>query len=119
VTQEEIVAFLSDRFAEMDALFTYVVDSARNSENYEDFRRKLDQGLGEVKITQAVEVEKWLDEQEGYVIVVKDPYDKTDYLREDTGLPMLFKTPEDAYRAVPQRHELTKIINLNETRQAQ
>ena len=116
MTNEELISFLADRLAEVDTLLTYVVDTARLSNNYEEFRENLSKNLGEVKITQAIDIDKWLaDKQAGFVVLMKKEGGPIDYLRDDEdALPVIYDTPAAAYDAVPDGYEVIRILNLQE-----
>lgn len=113
---EDLVPFLADRLAEVDALLSFVVDAARSATTYEQFADKLNKEIGQVQITQAVDVDRWLADQEaGYVIVTESSEGEKDYLRDDnTALPQLFVTPEDAFKALPAGFDLVRIVDVTD-----
>jgi|SRR5579871_80445 len=108
-----LIPFLADQIASQDALLTFVVECIRTSETYDIFRTKVIDNLSEVKIVTSINLDEWIKGQkEGYIASVK--YDgNIDYLRQDDGLPQIFATPEDAFKAKGDA-ELIRIINLRE-----
>lgn len=115
------LAFVADRVAETDALLTYVIDNVRASTSWEDFKERLFKSIGEVKITNVIDVDKWLaDKTAGYVVIMKcrsfpgEPAGApTDYLRDDEGVPCIFGTRADALKNIPYGFEVVEIKDLS------
>ena len=111
--------FIADRVAELDALLTYIVASARASESWPDFQKKLNDDLGQVVLTTHVDVEKWLADQKGYVALIRPRLEggisevSPDYYRDDTGLPVVAPTEADLRAQInTDVLEIVRIIKL-------
>jgi hypothetical protein len=117
IYQHTDLDFVADRAAQTDALMTFLVDCLLSTDTHEDFVRKVRDGVGEVKITQSINVEDWLRAQtSGYVIRIfpADQEDLTiDYLRDDDGLPVVFARKDDAINSCPIGYRIDKVLDLS------
>jgi hypothetical protein len=126
-TQNTNLAFVADQAAETDALLTFLIESIRSANDFAQLQSKLDEGLKEVKITRSIDIEDFLDAQDsGWALVIRkigkpDEGDEIggntmapDYLRNDDGLPVIFRFKSDAFIAVPEGYEFVRTIDLKE-----
>lgn len=124
-TQNTNLAFVADQVAGVDATLTFLISCLMGAETYTKFREMVMEGLKEVKITQTVDIEQFLDSfDSGYAILMRekpspsDPYPDEigppDYLREDDGLPVIFKRKDDAFLNIPVGYGLVRLIDLKE-----
>lgn len=111
------INLVATQVAETEAVLSFVINAARTSMNYEEFRSKLDEHLTAVKLTPTVDVEAYLDTfSDGYVVIHKyesDPVEgttDTDYLRDDDGLPIIFSLSD----VIPTSIKVVKTIDLAE-----
>ena len=112
----EELGLVANQVAETEALLSFIINAARTSETYEDFRKALDDNLEAVKLDLPVNVEAYLDTfTEGYVVTyhIEDPIEgtsKVDYLRDDDGLPIVFGESD----VIPAHIKVAKVIDLAE-----
>ena len=108
--------FVADQAAQAEATLTFVIDCLLSSESFDQFKNVVSKSLKEVKITRAISVDNFLDCQtDGYALIIKSrEVDLTDYLRDDDGLPVIFKFKSDAYINVPKGYEFVRTVDLKE-----
>lgn len=96
--------FLADQLAQVEILVNFLIDAARTSKNFKDFKATLEKELKKVKVTRVINVDDWLaDQKEGVVVMVRPKMPETinetgnwldanpiDYWRDEEGLPVIY-----------------------------